>query len=78
MYTSKSSLEVAVEAAARVDAVLAKKGKIKPNPIAAVVNHFVKICLCFFILVSCIEKATNLLHLCIPFIDEILNIGNII
>ncbi|XP_046677857.1 transcription factor SPT20 homolog isoform X2 [Homalodisca vitripennis] len=34
MYQSKSSLEVAVEAAARVDAVLAKRGKIKPNPIA--------------------------------------------
>ena len=40
MYTSKSSLEVAVEAAARVDAVLAKKGKIKPNPIAAAVSYY--------------------------------------
>lgn len=38
MYQSKSSLEVAVEAAARVDAVLAKKGKIKPNPIATAVS----------------------------------------
>uniref|UniRef100_A0A1B6CZ42 KH homology domain-containing protein 4 n=1 Tax=Clastoptera arizonana TaxID=38151 RepID=A0A1B6CZ42_9HEMI len=33
MYTSKSNLEVAVEAAARVDAVLAKKGRIKPNSV---------------------------------------------
>lgn len=38
MYQSKSSLEVAVEAAARVDAVLAKKGRIKPNPIATAVS----------------------------------------
>lgn len=35
MYTTKSSLEVAVEAAARVDAVLAKKGRIKPSTAAA-------------------------------------------
>lgn len=38
MYQAKSSLEVAVEAAARVDAVLAKKGKIKPNGVASVVS----------------------------------------
>lgn len=44
MYAAKSSLEVAVEAAARVDAVLAKKGRIKPTTTATTVavseGHF--------------------------------------
>lgn len=38
MYTNKSNLEVAVEAAARVDAVLAKKGRIGLGPVASTVS----------------------------------------